>query len=296
MRRKRGQIGLYVIIAIIIVAALVLLLVFKPSVFKLALTAEESQKLVSSQVQPVRDYVEGCMRIVARKTLNTMGRQGGNFFPRAERVNMPASVMSDAPLVSYSLFYDSSRGYLNLLPSLNELKDEFADAIENNIEFALCINDFEPFKKILDVEPSYNLTVDRENLDFGEKSGQIVLPFSYAVKLSKENATTLVDNYVIKIPINMARIRETAARIVNSMAIGKNYMEVISDESKIQWAQLREDASAEKILLDMQAYTEVPTDLAGKDYNEKNFLFKLEYQRPNLEKPFRYYVLIGKPS
>ena len=293
MGNKRGQIALFVIIAIIIVAAIVLVYVFRPSIFKPALTAEESQKLVSSQVQPVRDYITECMKISSRKTLNTMGRQGGYFLPKVERVSMPSSVMPDAPVVSYALFYDSSRGYVNQLPSLNEMKNEFADWLENNVEFITCINEFAPFKKILDVESDYNMTVDRSALDFGEKSGEIVIPFTYPVKLSSQNSTTLVDGYIVKIPINMERIRETSARITNSMALGKNYMEVIKEESDISWSELRDNSNAEKIFIGAEAFTNVPTELSGSTYDDKNLLFTLRYERTGLDAPFEYSLLVG---
>ena len=293
---KRGQIALFVIIAVILVAAIVLLYVFRSSVFKPALTAEESQKLVSSQVQPVRDYITGCMKISSRKTLNTMGRQGGYFLPKVERVSMPSSVMPDSPIVSYALFYDSSRGYVNQLPSVNEMKNEFANWLENNVEFATCINEFAPFTSILDVQSAYNLTVDRKNLDFGETSGEIVIPFTYPVKLSKQNSTTLVDSYVVKIPINMARIRETSARITNSIALGKNYMEVIKEESDITWSELKDNSNAEKIFIGAEAFTNVPTELSGNTYNDKNLLFTLRYERTGLDVPFEYSLLVGLNS
>lgn len=296
MGNKRGQIALFVIIAIAIVAAIVLVYLFRSSIFTPALSAEESQKIVSSQVQPVRDYVTECMKISSRKTLNTMGRQGGYFLPKVERVAMPSSVMPDAPVISYALFYDSSRGYVNQLPSINEMKTEFANWLENNIEFVTCINEFAPFTKILDVQSPYNLTIDRKNLDFGEISGEIVIPFNYPVKLSKQNSTTLVDNYVVKIPINMQRIRETGVRITNSMATGKNYMEVIKEENDIIWTQLRDNSDAEKIFIGAEAFTNVPTALSGSTYNDKNLLFTLRYERTGLDVPFEYSLLVGQPA
>ena len=291
---KRGQIALFVIIAIILVAAIVLLYTFRQSVFKPVLSSEDAQKLVSAQIQPVRDYITGCFKISARKTLNTMGRQGGHFLPRGERVSIPGSVMPDAPFVSYALMYDSSSGgYVNQLASLNEMKGDFADWMQSNLEFGQCINQFSAFSQILDVQGAYNLTIDRKNLDFGETSGQIVIPFTYPVKISKQNATTLVDNYVVKIPINMARIRETSARITNSFVTGENYMQIIKDEGEIEWDQLRSDSASERMLISSAAYSDIPSALSGSTNNNKNLLFKIEYQRPDLDVPFDYYLLIG---
>jgi len=293
MVNKRGQIALYVIIALVIVGAIALIYFFRPTIFQPALTAEQQQKLVTSQIQPIRDHITSCMKTVTRKSLNTMGRQGGSFLPKAERVSIPVAAMPSSAAVSYALFYDPSRGYVNQLPSVEELKAEYATAIILNLELVECLNDFKQFREIVNIDNPKNLSIDISQVDLGEKSGEIVIPFKYPIKVSKGNATTIVDNYEIKLPINLNRLRELSARIVNSIAEGKNYMEVIDEENQIQWSQLRDDSGAEKIFISAQPFNEVPSALSGVDYNDKNMLFKLEYQKSDTEDIYTFYVLVG---
>ncbi len=291
MRAKRGQIALYVIIAIVVISAIALVYMFRGGTFKPLLSSEEAQKLVNSQIQPVRDKVTDCMEIVTRKTLNTMGRQGGYIYPKAERIEIPSSVMPDAPVISYALYKDSS-GYHNTLPSVEEMKEEFVEFIMKNPEFESCINDFEEFKKLMDVEKK-ELSIDVDKIDFGEKSGQIVIPFNYPVELRRGNATTLVDNYVIKIPINLYKIHETSVTILNKITSNENIVVMLQDMAKEQEKELRKNPESEKLFVFANSYSELRTDVEEIAYSTKT-LFRIEYQNKALEEPFNFYFLSGE--
>ena len=289
-RGKRGQIALYVIIAIVIVGVIAVLFAFRSQIFKPSFTAEEAQKLVSAQVQPVRDTVEGCMRTMAMKTLNTMGRGGGYAYPKAERVSVPTSVMPDALAISYALYKDST-GYQNYLPSLNEMKSEFVDFVGKNPDWSSCINNFANFKLILDVSNG-SLAMNSSALDFGEKSGQIVIIFTYPVTIAKQNATSLIDNYIVRIPVNLYLIHDTAASITNNIASGGNFVVLLQDLAKQQEANLRINPEAETILVRSSSYTE-ELSLSPPVYAART-LFKVQYNNKALETPFDFYLLAGE--
>lgn len=291
---KRGQIALFVIMGVLLVAAILLVSYFRPQIFRAALTPEESQRLVTAQVQAVRDYTDGCMLLAARRTLNTMGRQGGYVIPRSSHFNIPPTV-PDAPIINYALFYDPSRGYINELPSSEALKDELVTYLENNVDFVACINGYEDFKELVDIKTTSTLPkIDKEGLEIGEDSGQIVIPYKYPAEISKQNASALVEDYELVLPINLARIRELAARVTNEVASGRNYIEVIGEESSKEFDDLRADSGAEKIFPSAEAYTLPLTDETGVTYNEKNLIFRLRYENPALDSPYNFYFLIGQ--
>ena len=292
---KRGQIALFVIIGIALVAAIILLYSFRSQILGVALSPEEAQRLVTAQVQPVRDFTDGCMLLAARKTLNTMGRQGGRFMPRASHFNIP-SVIPDAPVISYALFYDRERGYVKELPSTSEIKKELTIYLENNLDFITCINEYNSFSPLLDVR-AINAApkINQERFEIGENSGFMVVPYSYPVEISKSNASALVEDYELVVPINLARIREVSARITNEIALGRNYLDVVSEEGEKEFAEARADSSAEKLFTSAEAYTEPYTDLSGVTYNEKNLLFKIRYENPALAVPYEFYFLVGNP-
>ena len=112
-------------------------------------------------------------------------------------------------------------------------------------------------------------------MDLREDSGQIVIPYSYPVEISRKNASVLIDDFELVIPINLARIRELASRITNDLILGENYLDAISEEGEIEWEQARANPNSEKLFTTAEVYTEPLTDLTGVVYNEKNILFKI---------------------
>jgi hypothetical protein len=292
---KRGQITLFVIIGVVLVSAIILLYAFRAQILGVALTPEEAQKLVTAQVQPVRDFTDGCMLFAARKTLNTMGRQGGHVLPTANHFNIP-SVLPDAPIMSYALFYDSQRGYIKELPSTSEMKDELVTYLESSLDFVNCINNYQSFNRLLNVKAVNAMPkIDRSKVEVGENSGQIVIPYSYPVELSKGNVSTLVEDYQLVIPVNLARIREVSSRITNDIALGKNYLDVIGEEGSKEFVEARDNPNSEKLFTSAEAYTEIPSSQSGVVYNEKNLLFKIRYENPALAVPYEFYFLVGNP-
>ncbi len=292
---KRGQIALFVILAILLVAAIILLAYFRPQIFRAAVSPEEAQRIVTSQLQPIRDFTDGCMLLAARKTLNTMGRQGGYVVPKSAHFSIPTTV-PDAPIMNYALFYDPERGHVNELPSTEELKDELVRYLEANVDFVTCIDDYDSFRDLVDIEVVNALpAIDRENIELGENSGQIVVPYNYPVRISKQNASASLEEYELVIPINLARIREHAARITNSVASGENYISVIASEGEKEFAELKENPNAEKMFTDAEAYTLPITDQTGVIYNEKNLIFNIRYENPSLAVPYEFRFLIGNP-
>jgi len=291
---KRGQITLFVIVAVLIIAAIVLVYVFQPQLLGIKMSPEEAQKLVTSQTQSVRDYTEICMEHSTMKLLNTMGRQGGYVLPPMNRFAIPLPI-AGAPIMSYALFYHPERGYINEFPSIEEMKDELVDYLTVNPEFLSCIDEYSPYEKIIDVKIVDALTIDRVNIEFGEESGSLIVPYSYPVEISKGNASALIEDYELILPINLIRIREMAARVINSISAGQNYMEVLSEESEIEWDQMREDANNEKMFVRAEAFSYIPSEAAGNVYNEKNLIFTIAYENKGLEDPFEFSFLVGSP-
>jgi hypothetical protein len=290
---KRGQITLFVIIAVLVIGAVSVYILFQTNVINVPVSAEEAQKIVGAQTQPIRDHVEGCMNTVVIKALNTMGRQGGYIVPKGARYSIPYSVSADAPAITYALFYDKNSGYVNLFPSINEMKSEFANFLANNPDFEICINDFSQFRKIVDINAG-ELKVNSSGIDFGEKSGSIIVPFSYPLEISKQDAKTLIDDYEVIIPIDMNKIHESASAILNDFSAGKSATIIMQNQAKMQEQILRQNPESDTIFISSRAYDEMSTDLAGVSYDVKNTLFMIEYNNPALIGSFNFQFLAGE--
>ncbi len=292
---NRGQITIFVIIGILLIGAVALIFLFQSNYFKPSISTEEAEKVVAANVNPVKAHVEECMRFVSMKTLNTLGRQGGYVLPKAERYSLPTSVMAEAPIMPYALFYSKSKSsYMTLLPSVNEMKENFASFMEANPDFEDCLEGFKTFNGIVDIKVKDSMKIDRNKLDFGEKSGFIVIAFTYPLDISKSRALTSITDYEIKIPINLARINEHATVIINSEIKGDSVTKILQDMALLQEQRLRENSKSDTIITSYVAYDFYDSEDNGVSYNAKNTLYKLEYNNPELEEPYYFYFLAGE--
>jgi hypothetical protein len=291
---KRGQITLFVIIAVLIIGAVSVFVLFQTNVIKAPVSSEQAQKIVAAQTGPVRDHVEGCMKTAVMKSLNTLGRQGGYMLPKTDRFSIPSSVMADAPAITYAYFYDNSLGsYVNLLPSVAEMKNEFSGFIAKNPDFEICIDDFSSFKKTVSVKAG-PLNINSSSIDFGEKNNKIVVNFNYPAEISKQDAKTLINDYQVSIPIDLNKIHENAATIINAVSAGKSATIIMQEQAKMQEQILRENPGSDVIFISSNAYDEIDTDVAGQVYNTKNILYTISYNNAGLEEPFEFKFLVGE--
>lgn len=287
---KKAQVTIFVLIAIVLVAGVLFYLLVMPKITRPALSAEEAQKLLASQIEPIKKYTQDCMKTVSGRILNTIGRQGGYIIPRPDRFTIPTGIIPDPMVINYALFYDKGLGsYINLLPSVEEIcQSELKSFVGKDPTFTTCINSYDEWKKEFDIEVG--------NLNISEvRCGDIIyIAFKQPVKISRSGSTTTVDNYVVTFPINIPRIRDLASRIINKIVLGQSFAEAMVEEAQNQWKDMKSNPDFSETMT-MQTYTfrEPPSSASDSIYNELNMLFKIEYNNKALDKPFEFYFLSG---
>jgi len=78
---KRGQVTLFIILGIVLVVVLLLVTVFRGNVLETKFGTETDEVLVSGQVEPIREFVEGCIAEKGNEVINVIGKQGGDLNP-----------------------------------------------------------------------------------------------------------------------------------------------------------------------------------------------------------------------
>ena len=285
---KRGQITLFVIIAILIIAAVLVYFVIKPKFFAPGISKEEAAKVVAAQVQPVKDKVEGCMRIVVIKTLNTLGRQGG-ILPLATSsyFSQPIGVIENAPIMNYALFLNDESKYLNLFPSLHEMERSIERFLENNPDFMTCINNFEDFKSVdINFKEDYKF-----NVTLADK---VYVEMKWPVTIKRSDASSIIEKYNLIIPINFEKIHENTIDIINRIIQTGEATSFLTEQAKQQIAELRANSETDTIAIQSFAYEDLPSALEGTQYDLHNTVWLFVYRNPALDEPYNFYFLTGE--
>ena len=290
---KRGQVTIFIILGIVIVAVLAFVFYLGGISFNEELSYEEAQSFVSARTEIVSTFVESCSEDSAWVVLRTMGQYGGYVVPRFDLNNPHFELLMPTGnhiTINYAAYLDEGGDYVNTFPSVNEMEQEFENYLQNvaldpdNSEgFASCIDGFDVFKDSFDNVDSGDLTVD---VDFAET---IMIRINYPVTVRRSGYETTISEYFVELPVNMNEIRSVSSRFIsdvmdeNDLVQSREYfVEKYTDEIE---GGLRED----KIGIDWFDTVSVETG-----YNNiHNYYFTMQYEHPELEEAYLFNTLVG---
>lgn len=162
---KKGQVTIFIIVAIMLVSAGGLYFVFKDSKVK-----ENSE--IPSEIAPIKNFVDSCIESEIEEAVYLIGVGGGYFFP---------PVLSDERGFTY-YFY----GGKNYFPSKEEIEERLSRVIESKIY--LCVNDFGNF-------PSYEIEKRGVKVETDIFEEKIVFDINFPLKISKGEETYLLQDF-----------------------------------------------------------------------------------------------------
>jgi len=120
MQEKRGQVALYVLIAVVVVATLVIFL--RPK--KLTISGEQAKQLLSSKAALLKATMQDCAVKAASFCVYKLGKQAGYY-----RIDTLPYWYWNGPKVIV-MYKDLKMNRINLLPSLDQITET---------EFDLCM-------------------------------------------------------------------------------------------------------------------------------------------------------------
>jgi hypothetical protein len=138
---KRGQLTLFVIIAIVIVVAVGLFFVLRGD----APETEAEDVVVSVEIAPVKNLVESCIETATFDSVYLIGEGGGYIYPPYD--------LSD--IDGYTYYFLDGKTYL---PTMREIEGRLADNVEASV--LLCVDDFESFNNMRIEDDEMDIKID----------------------------------------------------------------------------------------------------------------------------------------
>jgi hypothetical protein len=183
---KRGQLAIFIILAIVIVVAIVGYFVVKSAI--------EGQEYVPQEVAPIADYLQDCTDQSFEQALVIVGMQGGYVLPEAYL----ETNLSD---IAYGYYLGE-----NTLVSLEEMEYEIEDYVEIVVPF--CFNDSNI--------TGFDIVFEESNADVVIEEGFVSLDFSYPFTATKAESTYVVSkNYESVVDVRLKEMHDAAKEIVN---------------------------------------------------------------------------------
>jgi len=216
MMRKRGQITLFIVLAIIVV----LVIVFATGLFKLPIKRDATE----NRATVVKDFINSCIDLTTKKALRTVGLSGGvldvseDITPRSANNIFSNSLLLRSNEVMYWYYKSANNLDIVNIPNKENIESGLNEYVSDNL--GLCLNKFERFRfegyKIESGKAEANAKINDKNVDVKVEMPIIVTVGDSSVRLN---------NFNVNVDSNFGRLYNAAAEIINS---NSNYLEELT--------------------------------------------------------------------
>lgn len=194
-KNRRGQVTIFIIIAIIVVGVVVLAYFLFPKI----------RTSISTQPQTPNEYIDTCIREEILNTIEKISLQGGSY-----ETGESDSYFYRGDYIKYLCYTNE-----NFVPCVNQeafLKEHFENEILNNIEgdAGTCLNSL-----VANYEnDGYEAVLNKNSVEANIIPGRNVVIISYKLSLKKGEETQSYENTTIDMTSNIYEILNVANNIV----------------------------------------------------------------------------------
>ena len=188
IKSRKGQITIFVIVAILIVAGIVLFFYVK----------EKSSSLTPSipqEIQPVYNSVQSCLKKTAENALTSIGEQGGYIF-----------ISEDIPSIKGQIPYYLI-GKKRIVPTEEEIGLNLAKFVEEELEF--CTLNFK------ELQPQYNISGKLNKASASISNNNVKFSLNYPLTITYKGSSYQLNDFNIEIPIKLKTIINVSQEIIS---------------------------------------------------------------------------------
>lgn len=193
---KRGQISIFIIIAVVIVGLLVLVLILREN--------SQVNPNISPDIKPIYNYFEDCIRATGERGIYSIGWSGGYYrLPNYTTENaIPYYYIQGAGLKNSGINLDNEEISLKLIES--ELSD-YMDSMLFYCGTNLNADDFEGFAIYTGLSKTTTKIED----------GKVVFSVTFPISITKGKSSYTINNFKVNIDSRLNQIFHYAMNITN---------------------------------------------------------------------------------
>jgi len=183
--KKRGQLTIFIIVGIIILASIGLYFTFRSSIVK--------QEYTITDTSNVNRFVDDCIEQVGIEVIKQVSEGGGYYFSSEKSTSSGLAV-----------YYSEGQSYV---PTKEDIEDEISEFIKENLFF--CTQNFVDFPD-LDIsqsEISVETSVEDENVN---------IEVNYPIRVTKGESSDLLRDFEKTIPVRVGTVYWMSKEIVQS--------------------------------------------------------------------------------
>jgi hypothetical protein len=193
---KRGQVTLFVVLGIVIVAVVGLAIYYSDSISDAIRAAEvQETSAVSQEAKAVQSFVKGCLKKTAENSLLTVGSKGGK--------NVVSSGFTKDGFNTNYLFKDGVKSFYKK----DDMGVEFSRYVDSNI--AKCTLGFKGYKGVTASSPKTSVKISEDSVTFTTK---------WAVSVKGGSAEETLKVFKERLEVNVNGIYSITSSILDSLS------------------------------------------------------------------------------
>ncbi len=181
--QKKGQVTVFIIVAIVIALSLIIFFSVRGGLFK--------GEKVNPEIAGIHSFVEECVKEVGEDAVYQIGQTGGY-----------ALYADESTKNGIAYYFDKGR---KLIPSKEQIEKELAKYVNEQLSF--CINDFEDF-------PDFDIS--ERSIDSKAKivKGKIIFSVNYQLSITKGENTYVLEDFGVEVSSKLNTIYLVASEII----------------------------------------------------------------------------------
>ncbi len=182
--QKRGQVAIWVIIAIVILVLVILGLYFKDEFLNFLRDSQLiNRETIPKAVEPVNNFILSCIKTVGEESLSYVGVYGGYYNP-SEKVKK-----NNRGIPYY--YYKNNL----IIPPKTLIERSLSAYFNENLDY--CVGDFSDFNK------SFNIKSGKVNSKVVIDKGKVIFNVKYPVTLKKNENEYQLKSFVVDVNSNL---------------------------------------------------------------------------------------------
>ncbi|MCX8147412.1 MAG: hypothetical protein N3D84_03015, partial [Candidatus Woesearchaeota archaeon] len=228
MLKKRGQLTVFIIIGILLLALLGVFLYIRQSQREI-----EVPEYIPERLVPIRDYVNNCIRETLKDATILLGMQGGYIYLPERIAYDPTSHISYGQLkVPYWYYQGRSR-----IPTKEGMESEIERYVNENLD--RCLRDFDIFNKEFDIKVTGN-----KSTKVRIEEGKITAKTTMALEILEKDTEALnkITKFSTGLDVDLLRIFNLAKEIIisenNNMYLEKVTIDLMAAGPEIPFTDI----------------------------------------------------------
>lgn len=239
---KKGQVTIFIIVGLIIIASTAGFFVVKSTLEKRALEREQEQViLLPEKIRPVKEAIDSCIKEISEDALQIIGMQGGYLIlPEDKYITNPnnefsnhLTIFSDLR-VPYWYYQNTAETEVQEIPTIDLIKSQIEDYITTNIP--VCIPEAQQISRT-----GYTLEVQNPQTKVEiKKNEDINIKIQYPMIFKVNEDTFNFNNFNQELDLDFYNIYEAATKITQS-EINTNFLEEQTIDMMVIYDQIPYD-------------------------------------------------------